>query len=319
MPERSHPPRTSGPGSRLLETLEPIFEIGGLVAAGGSGTVFRATRRADGSDVALKVLDLEGIDATRRWSREVDSLARVRHRRVARLIDYGLMEHGRSAFVATQYVAGPTLDHWLSDCTTLDRVRGVEYVVQSLEGLAAVHGAGLAHRDVKANNIVLDAQREMTSAVLVDFGLAHSYAPDQTPWSRLTGPGGFVGTADYVAPERIEGAAGDARADVWSMGILLHRVLYGYTPFRARTPSLTLVRTVGEPLVSPWRDDASVPVVERALFEVIARALSKDPDLRYPDARAMQLALSGIVGPGLHLELQSRTPGPRDEETKPLS
>jgi eukaryotic-like serine/threonine-protein kinase len=127
-----------------------------------------------------------------------------------------------------------------------------------------------------------------------------------------------MGTADYVAPERIQGASGDTRTDVWSAGILLHRVIYGYTPFHARTPLLTLERAVSDPVVAPWRDRCEVSETEVALFEVVLRALDKRPEYRFDDAASMGKALaqaleSGDLSPHAGAWLASR-----EEDTAPL-
>jgi serine/threonine protein kinase len=147
---------------------------------------------------------------------------------------------------------------------------------------------------------------------------SNSYAADLTPWSRLTHPGSFIGTADYVAPERIEGAPGDARADVWSVGILLHRVLYGYMPFRARTPSLTLVRAVAEPLLVPWRSSDGIDATELALFEVITRALDKRPENRFADAATMRTVLEGVLAGGTTIAPVVSWQVVHEEDTKPI-
>jgi serine/threonine protein kinase len=304
--------------SRALHHLSVDYDIGPVVGAGGGGVVYQATRRLDGSEAALKIVGFDSSDAQRRWTREVGSLGRVSHRNVASLLDYAVIEEAASAYVATRFVRGPTFEGWLNAETGVSRAEGAALVLQVLKGLAAVHEAGLAHRDVKSTNVVIETVSTRRSAVLVDFGIAHSYSTELTPWSRLTHPGSFIGTADYVAPERIQGAPGDARADVWSVGILLHRVLYGYMPFRARTPSLTLVRAVAEPLLVPWRSDEGIDASELALFEVVTRALDKRPENRFADAASMRAALEDVVGDGGRIAPAVSWQIVHEEDTKPI-
>lgn len=307
-----------GAAARALDRIALEYDVGPVVGVGGSGIVYHATRRLDGSEAALKLVCFDSRDAQRRWTREVGSLGRVSHRHVACLLDHAVIVESESAYVATRFVRGPTLEAWLNASPGLRRAEGVRIVLQVLKGLTAVHAAGLAHRDVKSTNVVLEPLARGASPVLVDFGIAHSYASEKTPWSRLTNPGSFIGTADYVAPERIEGAPGDARADVWSVGILLHRVLYGHMPFRARTPSLTLVRAVAEPLVAPWRSEQGVDPTELALFAIVSRALEKRPDARFANASEMSIELDRVVTSMPALAASIGWQPVREEDTKPL-
>lgn len=311
-------PHLDGEMKRALKRLASAFDVSHVVGVGGGGVVYRATRRSDGTLVALKLGRFDTVEARRRWTREVGSLSRVSHPRVASLIEQGVVKGTDFAYVATRFVDGPTLEAWLRTKGWLDRPTGCRMVLQVLEGLAEVHRVGLVHRDVKATNVIVETVEGLRSAVLVDFGIAHSYSSELTPWSRLTYPGQFMGTADYVAPERIQGASGDARTDVWSAGILLHRVIYGYTPFHARTPLLTLDRAVSDPVVAPWRDRCEVSSTEIALFEVVLQALDKRPEHRFDDAAEMGRALARALEGGELSPHAGAWLASREEDTAPL-
>lgn len=293
-----------------MSTLDPhaailtrSYRFRRVVATGGSGVVHSAIRLSDGLHVAMKVVRCESKDERRRWQREVGALARIDHPRVAELVDHGALPGALHGFVATRFVDGPTLESWLASRLFVDVDEVLRIVVSVLETLASVHDLGLVHRDVKATNVVLEPGTDHPTPVLVDFGIAHALDVDGTAWSRLTRPGSVIGTPEYVAPERIKGAVGDTRSDLWSVGVLLYRALLGRPPFRGANASQTLLRIVSEPLSPPWRrtDDVSRPM--QALFEVIARALAKEPEARFRDARAMIEALArvGSVGDATRL------------------
>ncbi len=160
--------------------------------------------------------------------------------------------------------------------------------LQVLEALAAAHGIGLIHRDVKPGNILVAGEGNWKVA---DFGIATSIEDDHT----LTKTGELLGSASYLAPERLEGHAATTRSDIYSLGVVLYEALAGRPPFGEGTPIALAIR-IRDGRYEPLRRVA--PEVEPALAKTVARAMSKDPMGRFGSAEEMALALTEQDVPG---------------------
>jgi serine/threonine protein kinase len=251
-------------------------------------------REHDGLAVAVKVLPASWGDAPElraRLEREGALLRQVLHPGVIRILDIGTVD---DRFGGGTYLA---MD-WLPDA--LDRMLCARYpepldVPSALriagavgDALAAVHAAGLVHRDVKPSNILLRADGQ---PVLTDFGLAAALA-DILAERRLTPPNTLLGTADYLAPEVISGQPVDGRADLYALGVLLFEMVAGCVPFAGRDPLQTLRAHVEDPLPEL---PPSVPPRVRSL---VAKALAKDPANRFASAADMATEIrSCLEGP----------------------
>src|SRR6266542_1520765 len=219
--------------------------------------------------------------------REAEILRTLQHPTVVGLLEVGEVAErlGGGTFIAME---------WLPDA--LDRVLHARFpepleLTQALriggavaEALAAVHAAGLVHRDVKPSNILLRANGE---PVLSDFGVA-AVVEDVLSERRLTPPNVLTGTADYLAPEVISGDAADGRADVYALGIVLYEMLTGFVPFAGRDPTQMLRAHCEEPIPALPN---TVPLPVR---EVVERALHKDPHERYATAGDLARALKDL-------------------------
>ena len=162
------------------------------------------------------------------------------------------------------------------------RCRALRLARQVAEGLHAAHAAGFVHRDVKPSNIMLRADG---TPVLTDFGLV-GMASEGVAGERLTATNVFMGTADYMAPEVVQGAQAEARSDVYALGVVLYEMLAGYPPFAGRAPLDALRAHVEE---EPPPLPADVPPAARS---VVDRALQKEPGARYASALQMAHALA---------------------------
>jgi len=270
-----------------LPVLGGRYELGPAIGSGGFGTVFRARDRHTGADVAVKLV-LPGLGselAALRLRREGQILRRVTSRHVARIHDAGDDESG--AWLVTELVDGAalnvaTLGRPLLPHEVLRVARGL------LEGLAAVHAAGIVHGDVKPSNILVPLDDNvLDGAKLVDFGLARIVSRSEVAASigeAMTREGAVLGTARYMAPEVLAGGEPTARSDLYSAGLVLFELLDEGPLFpigdargqlRARVSSDVLLRDrVPEPL-----------------SEVLERILARDPDSRWPDAIAAHEAV----------------------------
>jgi ketosteroid isomerase-like protein len=257
--------------------LEPGDEFAGcrieaVAGRGGMGVVYRATELSLGRPVALKLLAPEraGDRAFReRFQRESRMAAAIDHPNVIPV--YAAGESEGLLYLVMRYVGGTDLHALLREEHRLDPPRAADIVAQVAAALDAAHGAGLVHRDVKPANVLLAGDH----AYLSDFGLTRLARSD----TQLTESGQWVGTVEYCAPEHLRGERTDARADVYSLGCVLFAALTGGAPFTHGTVPATMYAHIHEP--PPMPSSRGAP---HEFDRVVARALAKAPDDRYPSA-----------------------------------
>ena len=285
----------------------PVFEPGELVAgryridrflgAGASGEVYAAFDRQLGTSVALKAL-LAGrrhdAHTFERFKREILLARRVSHPNVCRIFDLGMHTAARGAeplhFLTMELLEGETLQARIEEGGALDEAEALPIVRQVAAALAAAHGAGIVHRDLKSSNILLvGAGVDRRRAVVTDFGLARETHVDS---SSLTMTGGIVGTPAYMAPEQVEGRPADARSDVYAFGVVLFEMLSGHLPFEGGSPISVAARRLRKPPtpIQSFRPDLS----ERARA-VVARCLERDAEARFQTALDVARAFEGEI------------------------
>ncbi len=265
------------------------YRIGPLLGRGGMGAVYEATETALDRRVALKVI---AADAARD---EVFREQFERESRVAAKVDdphvipiYAVGREGETLFIAMRLVRGLDLGEKLAR-RRLEPAEAAALIDQVAQGLDAIHEAGLVHRDVKPSNILLAGEDGSEHAYVADFGLAKQAATS----SGLTRRGRVVGTLDYVSPEQIEQIQVDARADVYSLGCVLYKALTGRVPFERDTDAAKLWAHVHD---DP-RPPSALGGVPTAFDRVIARAMAKRPEDRYPSAGDLgRAALAAAAG-----------------------
>jgi serine/threonine-protein kinase len=217
----------------------------------------------------------------------------ARESRMARAVDHPNIVRVREAgevdgllYILMQYIEGRDLRAVIEDRGRLAPGRAVEIISEVASALDAAHSQGLLHRDVKpANILIADADGQ---AYLADFGLA-VHAGSLT---RMTRSGHWVGTVDYLAPERSEGKAEDARTDVYSLGCVLYQAITGALPFPMDSDMATMYAHVNRPAPAPH---AVTPELPAAFDEVIGRALAKNPADRYPSAGELATSAVGAL------------------------
>jgi len=232
------------------------YEILREIARGGMAVVYEALDPALGRKVALKVLK-EGNHE--RLRREAAAAAKLRHPNVVAVHDVG------PDFIAMDLIQGKTLAELAPGLTPERRLEVLETVARAV---AHAHSQGVIHRDLKPQNIMIDADGRV---VLTDFGLARIDGGED-----LTRTGSVFGTPHYMAPEQVQGAASSPATDVWALGVLLHEAVRGERPFEGATSLALYDRIV--------REDP--PLLPGDLGAIAAKALEKKPSDRYPDADA---------------------------------
>ncbi len=267
-------------------TIALRYKIVSLLGRGGMGHVYRAEHLLLRKEVALKVLDAELGDCLgARFEREARTTARLDHPSCVRVLDYGRTLDGVQ-FIAMELIDGPTLAATLAGGARLPVDRAVWIARSLLAGLAHAHRNGILHRDIKPENVMFARRGDTLRPVLIDFGLARLY--DEGP---LTAAGMCVGSPSYLAPERLLGRAYDARADLYSVGVVVYEMLAGVRPIAGDSPREIMRGHIDRP-PRPLR--AVRHDVPAALEAVVARALAKDPARRFPDAEAMMSALADV-------------------------
>jgi len=267
-------------------------EIGGyrldeVVGRGGMGVVYKATQLSLDRVVAVKLITRElasDLQFRARFSRETRSAAAIEHPSIVPVYEAG--EANGVLFLAMRYVDGTDLQTLIESEGALPHERAARIVAQISAALDAAHVHGLIHRDVKPGNVLVDSQDH---AYLTDFGLA-KYGLDSE--RQLTKPGQAIGSMDYMAPEQIQGEATDPRTDVYALGCVLFQALTGQPPFSDREGMRVLWAHLREASPSPSELVSELPV---GFDEVVATALAKEPDDRYPTAGALGRAALAVA------------------------
>jgi WD40 repeat protein len=257
------------------------YEVVSLLGRGGMGVVYRARDRELGEDVALKVLapDLASTEAAGQRLRTETRLARrVRHPNVCAIHEYG--QDGAIRFLVMELVVGADLRSLLRR-GVLPRAQAWAIAVQAAEGLAAIHAAGVVHRDLKASNLMVG---EAGRVRLMDFGIAR----DLVESGGITGTGHVLGTPEYMSPEQARGQRVDARSDLYSLGVVLFEIFTGAVPFRGETPVATVLQHLHQPPPLSGPRAARLPA---ALVPILEGLLAKEPAQRTRSARQVAQAL----------------------------
>jgi YVTN family beta-propeller protein len=267
------------------------YRIEALAGEGGMGRVYRATQMGLNRQVAVKLITPELAtepDFRARFNNESRLTASIEHPNVIPVYEAGEAE-GR-LFIVMRWVEGTDLRSIILTEGPLEPARVVRIVEQVAAALDAAHSGGLVHRDVKPANVMLTAVHGEEHVYLTDFGLTKRAASV----TGLTRTGAFVGTPDYMPPEQIKGGRADARTDVYALGCLLFHALTGQPPYDRDTEVAKMYAQLHDP---PPSAVAVVPGTPFAIDAVVARALAKEPDERYPSAgdlgRAARAALAG--------------------------
>jgi serine/threonine-protein kinase len=266
-----------GPNQAVINMVEKQlgerYKIEAELGRGGMGVVYKARDTQLDRPVALKFLGslVDGNDEYKaRFLREAQAAARVQHPNIISIYDIGA-DDGR-AYIAMEYVEGPNLHKYLGRKGKLEPREAINIIGQACLALDAVHTAGIVHRDIKPDNILI-AKGGLVK--LMDFGLAKGAG------ARLTASNVVMGTPCYMAPEQAMGREADARSDIYALGLVLHELLTGVTVF---ADGDVLRRQVTE---MPPPPSKSVEGIPELLDQIVMKCIQKKPEERFQTVKEL--------------------------------
>jgi serine/threonine-protein kinase len=260
--------------------LDGRYRIESRIARGGMATVYLALDVRLDRTVALKVMHpslAEDPAFVRRFIGEAKSVARLSHPNVVHVFDQGT--DNDVVYLSMEYVPGKTLRDILRERGRLPAREALEIMIPVLAALGAAHQAGMVHRDVKPENVLMTDDGRVK---VVDFGLARAIEA-----TNQTRTGVMIGTIGYMAPEQVTTGAADVRSDVYAAGIMLFELVTGQQPYDGATPMSVAYRHVHDTVPAP---SSVVPDVPPLIDTLVAQATAREPDQRPADATAMLVA-----------------------------
>ena len=257
------------------QTIDGRYEIVSALGEGGMNETYHARDCETQGDVVVKIpfAGIIGDPATfSRYQREMEIGERLRHPNIQRLLGRSLGGSGRPPYLVLEYVDGELLRGYLDRKAPLPLDEAVGLVIQLADALEYCHAQGVVHRDLKPENLLLQPDGQLK---LVDFGIALLRGARRVTFRRLSNE---VGTPDYMAPEQVQGERGDARTDVYAVGVMLYEMLTGSVPFQGDNALAVMSQRVTgrAPLLRQARPDLP-PWIEAVVY----KALRRQPSDRY--------------------------------------
>jgi len=267
------------------------YEILELVGEGGMGAVYRARQLSLDREVALKMLNprlADNEEFVARFKREARSIAKINHSNILQV--YDVIDVDGLHFILMEFVCGHSLSTRLKDTGFLEWQECSDYIRQAALGLASAAKAGIIHRDIKPDNLMITEDKIVKVS---DFGLAKEVSS-----AELTQTGDLMGTPAYMSPEQCDGGRLDTRTDIYSLGATYYRAITGVLPFNAPTPVAMMYKHKHEPLIPPSQYMPSLP---HTVDRIIQRMMAKTPEERFGGmdevAAAIESALKGEALP----------------------
>jgi serine/threonine-protein kinase len=281
-----------------VAVLADKYEIKGVLGEGGTGIVYDAIKKDDGTSVALKVMHeaLAGDKQIRgRFQREAAILRRLEGPHVCAILDFGEFSSEESAdpeaptrlYIAMPKIIGEPLSTLLEK-GLIPVDRALDIMIEVLAALSSAHAQGVIHRDLKPANVLIDTNGK---AIVGDFGLSKIVTGAGTGTTNLTAHNMLFGTPEYMSPEQARGDELDARCDVYAAGVMLYELLCGQPPFTGETPLGVLTAHLTSDLTPPSQKAGPAARVTPALERVTLKALARDPNERYASAAELAEAI----------------------------
>ncbi|HZO13866.1 MAG TPA: serine/threonine-protein kinase [Polyangiaceae bacterium] len=275
------------------DVIDGKYRIERLIGAGGMGVVMSATHLELGELVAIKFLAARAdtVSATR-FRREARLAVRLKSEHIVHLMDVGTLPSGAPYLVMEQLSGGSAAD-LLAERGPFAIADAIDILLQAMVALAEAHRHGIVHRDIKPSNLFVTTRADGSRLVkVIDFGIAKllEETPRRPGEATLTRATVVLGSPGYMAPEQIRNARDvDVRADIWSLGVVLHELVSGRLPFDAETHAGLMAAVVADP---PKRLREHCAQAPRELEEIILRCLEKDRDKRFRDVAELADALA---------------------------
>jgi serine/threonine-protein kinase len=258
------------------------YRIDGVAARSGMASIFRGTDVRTGRAVAIKVphpeMESDPIFFDR-FQREGEIGKKLDHPGVVKVLND---EERSRRYMVLEWVDGRLLRQLLNEAKILPPQRAINFTVSLCKTLDYIHSQGVVHRDLKPENIMVDAEDHTK---LIDFGIAANAGSRRLTFAKLTEA---MGTPDYISPEQVKGKRGDARSDIYALGVMFYEMLTGKVPFTGPNPFVIMnERLLNNPI--PPREVN--PNISPELQEIIYRALERDPKKRYASAHEFAIDL----------------------------
>ncbi len=251
------------------------YKIENLVARSGMASIYRGVDTRTGRSVAIKIPHLE-IESDpiffERFHRESDIGARLNHPGVMKVY---VDDDRKRVYMVMEWVEGRLLRNLISEQRKFPPQRAVKITQRILDALGYIHSQGVVHRDLKPENVMTDADDNIK---LIDFGIAANAGARRITFAKLSNT---MGTPDYISPEQVKGKRGDARSDLYALGVMLYEMLTGKVPFQGPNPFATMNDRLLNNPIPPREVD---PSISPQLQEIIYRALEREPANRYQKA-----------------------------------
>ena len=275
------------------------YEVKQLIGMGGMGAVYLGNQTNIHRRVAIKTLKKELMSNERllkRFYREARAAAALDHPNIVKVYDFGLDSELGCPYIAMEYLEGRSLDDLISEKKQMTEERACQIIGAVARALTDAHSKGVVHRDLKPDNVHVQALSDGTEHIKVlDFGIAKIRHPDGTPTEKLTGTGMALGTPYYMSPEQAMGKTADFRADLYAIGCILYQLLSGRMPFDAEQPMAVLLKQLREP-APPLPDvlcDGREP--SAALRGLYTALMAKRPEERPSSTLVVAEQLNGLV------------------------
>jgi len=290
--------RAASPASDLVDqVIADRYHVTRKLGEGGMGQVYLAEHVKMGRRSAIKVMNPSMVhdpDAVARFNREASNASRINHPNVCAIYDFGETSDGL-IYLAMEFIEGEPLTDLLEREGAIPVARAVDIFRQTADALQVAHDLGIVHRDLKPDNIMLSRKKTGGDLVkVVDFGIAKAVGGDDAG-QKVTKTGLVIGTPEFMSPEQLSGDSLDGRSDLYSLALVLYRMLSGKLPFEATTVQETMIkRLTDEPIkLADARPDLSFPA---GLQAVLDTALARTPAERYQNVSKFAADVASVTG-----------------------